>query len=168
MSDGVAIRAGRDGDLAPLARLYDHYVEHTAITFDLEPFGVEGRRPWLAQFAETGRHRLFVADVDGEAVGFASSHGFRPKGAYATSVETSIYLAPGSTGRGIGARLYDALFDALAREDVHRAYAGITLPNAASTTLHERHGFARVAVFDEVGFKHGRYWSVAWYEKRLR
>ena len=126
------------------------------------------RRPWLAQFAETGRHRLFVADVDGEAVGFASSHGFRPKGAYATSVETSIYLAPGSTGRGIGARLYDALFDALAREDVHRAYAGITLPNAASTTLHERHGFARVAVFDEVGFKHGRYWSVAWYEKRLR
>jgi len=180
MTSTPQIRPGRIGDLAPLARLYDDYIARTAITFDLEPYGTEGRRPWIEQFSASGRHRwieqfsasgrhrLFVADADGEAIGFASSQTFRPKGAYATSVETSIYLARDWTGRGLGARLYAALFDALAGEDVHRAYAGITLPNDASVALHERCGFARVAVFDEVGFKLGRYWSVAWYEKRLR
>lgn len=168
MTSEPRVRPGRIGDLAPLARLYDDYIARTAITFDLEPYGTEGRRPWIEQFSASGRHRLFVADADGEAIGFASSQTFRPKGAYATSVETSIYLARDWTGRGLGARLYAALFDALAGEDVHRAYAGITLPNDASVALHERCGFARVAVFDEVGFKLGRYWSVAWYEKRLR
>ena len=167
-TEAASIRPARPHDLAPLAAIYDHYVANTAITFDLEPFGVEGRRPWLAEFADHGRHRLFVADVGGEAVGYASSHAFRPRGAYATSVETSIYLAPAWTGNGLGVRLYTALFDALASEDVHRAYAGITLPNDASLALHARFGFERVGAFHEVGFKHGRYWDVVWLEKRLR
>jgi phosphinothricin acetyltransferase len=69
--------------------------------------------------------------------------------------------------RGVGRALYDALFEALETEDVHRAYAGITLPNDASVGLHERFGFRPVGVFDEVGRKFGRYWSVGWYEKDL-
>ncbi len=62
---------------------------------------------------------------------------------------------------------YTALFEALAGEDLHRAYAGIGIPNAASIALHERFGFARVAYFTEQGRKFGRYWDVAWYEKEL-
>ena len=102
------------------------------------------------------------------AVGYSSSHPFRPKGAYATSVETSVYLDPAWQGRGLGARLYAALFDALASEDVHRAYAGITLPNPASLALHPRFGFEHAGTFRQVGRKHDRYWDVAWYEKSLR
>lgn len=85
---------------------------------------------------------------------------------YGTSVEVSVYLTPDAAGHGIGTRLYDALFTALATEDVHRAYAGIALPNAASVRLHERFGFAHVGTYGEVGRKFGRYWDVAWYEKR--
>lgn len=148
--------------------IINHYVERTAITFDVEPFTVETRRPWLAQFAETGRHRIFVAERDGRVLGWACSGPFRPKAAYATSVETSVYLAPGEGGRGLGSRLYARLFGALGGEDVHRALAGITLPNDASVRLHERFGFHRVGVFRENGRKLGRYWDVAWYEKPLR
>ena len=100
-------------------------------------------------------------------VGFASSSRFRPKPAYETSVETSVYLAPDSVGRGAGTRLYEGLFKALEGEDVHRAYAGIALPNPASIGLHERFGFKRVAHFTEQGRKFGRYWDVAWYEKQI-
>ena len=164
----VAIRAAEPRDLEPLARLYDHYIENTAITFDIEPYGTEGRRPWFESFATTGPHRLVVADADGLAVGYASSQTFRAKAAYATSVETSIYLDPAWTGRGVGVRLYSALFEILAGEDVHRAYAGVTLPNDASIVLHERFGFERVGVFREVGRKNGEYWDVAWFEKPLR
>jgi phosphinothricin acetyltransferase len=82
-------------------------------------------------------------------------------------VETSIYLAPGATGRGLGTRLYSALFAALEGEDIHRAYAGVTLPNDASLRIHERFGFRQVGVYEEVGRKFGTYYDVAWLEKRL-
>jgi len=82
-------------------------------------------------------------------------------------VETSVYLAPEVIGKGAGSRLYERLFDSLKREDVHRAYGGIALPNPASIALHEKFGFKRVALFTEQGRKFGRYWDVAWYEKQL-
>jgi phosphinothricin acetyltransferase len=100
-------------------------------------------------------------------IGYACSSQFRTKPAYETSVETSIYLAPDAVGRGAGSRLYEYLFKALEDEDVHRAYAGIALPNPASIGLHERFGFKRVGHFTEQGRKFGRYWDVAWYEKSL-
>jgi phosphinothricin acetyltransferase len=100
-------------------------------------------------------------------LGYATSSAFRPKAAYGTSVEVSVYLAPDAGGRGVGTLLYRALFAALATEDVHRTYAGIAQPNEASTRLHERFGFRYVGTYREVGRKFGRYWDVAWYEKEL-
>ena len=100
-------------------------------------------------------------------IGYASSSRLRPKPGYLTSVETSIYLAPDATGRGAGSKLYERLFKAIEGEDLHRAYAGIALPNPASIALHERFGFRRVALFTEQGRKFGRYWDVAWFEKPL-
>jgi phosphinothricin acetyltransferase len=84
-----------------------------------------------------------------------------------TSVETSIYLAPEATGRGMGTDLYAALFAALAEEDLHRAYAGVTLPNTASVALHRKFGFRSIGVYREVGRKFGKYWDVEWFEKPL-
>jgi phosphinothricin acetyltransferase len=55
----------------------------------------------------------------------------------------------------------------LAGEDVHRAVAGITVPNQASFALHARFGYEPVGVFGEQGRKFGRYWDVAWFEKAL-
>ena len=161
------VRPGREADLEALNDLYNHYVRETHYTFDLEPLGMEWRREWFAHYAETGPYRLFVAVDGGRLVGFASSSRFRPKRGYDPSVETSVYIAPDMTGRGAGSRLYTELFRALEGEDVHRAYAGITLPNPASIALHERFGFRRAAHFTEQGRKFGRYWDVAWYEKPL-
>ena len=53
------------------------------------------------------------------------------------------------------------------REDVHRAYAAIVLPNPASVALHARFGFAPVGTYREAGRKFGRYWDVQWFERPL-
>ncbi len=161
------VRPARHEDLPAITALYNHYVESGAVTFDVDPFAAEEREAWFAQFAEQGPHRLFVAVRDDALLGYAGTMPFRSKPAYATSVETTIYLAPEATGQGIGARLYEVLFDALAGEDLHRLLAGVTLPNEASIRLHERFGFTLVGVFREVGRKHDRYWDVAWYERGL-
>jgi phosphinothricin acetyltransferase len=159
------IRRATESDLPALTAIYNHYVRETAITFDLEPYTAEARRPWLAAFGATGRHQIFVAEAAGQAVGWACTRQFRERRAYDPSAETSVYLAPDVQRRGLGTQLYMRLFEAVAGEDIHRFIAGITLPNEASIALHERFGFTRVGVMREVGRKFGRYWDVLWMEK---
>ena len=166
--DEIRIRAAEQGDLPRLTEIYNYYVENTPITFDTEPYTVEQRANWFAEFASTGRYRLVVAEERGVVLGYASTKRFRPKAAHATTVETTIYCAPGAVGRGIGSRLYAALFEAIAGEDIRRIVAGYTLPNAASAALHRRFGFRQVGVFSENGRKFGKYWDVAWNERPLR
>ncbi|MGW1270687.1 N-acetyltransferase family protein [Streptomyces sp. NPDC002491] len=172
----VQVRPGIEDDLEALTSLYNHYVRETPITFDTAVFSPEERRPWLLSHPEDGPYRLLVAtetdsqDIHGvpqAILGYATSSPYRPKGAYATSVEVTVYVAPDAGRRGIGTLLYKALFEALADEDLHRAYAGIAQPDEASARLHERFGFRHVGTYREVGRKFGRYWDVAWYEKDL-
>ncbi|MFR0353143.1 GNAT family N-acetyltransferase [Streptomyces sediminimaris] len=165
----VQVRPGVEADLEALTDIYNHYVRETPITFDTAVFTPEERRPWLLSHPEDGPHRLMVA-TDGdtqEILGYATSSPYRAKPAYRTSVEVTVYLAPDAGRRGIGTLLYKALFEALADEDLHRAYAGIAQPNEASTRLHARFGFRHLGTYREVGRKFGRYWDVAWYEKEL-
>ena len=161
------IREPIASDLEPLTAMYNHYIRETAITFDLEPVTVEERQPWFDQYTGGGRKRMLVAELDGTVVGYASAGEFRPRRAYDTTIETSVYLVPDATGKGIGRQLYSALFAALDGEHLHRAIAGITLPNDASVALHTSFGFKLVGVMTECGYKFGRYHDVGWYEKVL-
>ncbi|MFC9285393.1 GNAT family N-acetyltransferase [Streptomyces sp. NPDC057052] len=165
----VQVRPGEERDLEALTDLYNHYVRETPITFDTAIFTPEERRPWLLSHPEDGPYRLMVAADrhSREILGYATSSPFRAKPAYATSVEVTVYLRPDAGGRGVGTLLYEALFEALSGENLHRAYAGVAQPNEASVRLHERFGFRHVGTYREVGRKFGRYWDVAWYEKPL-
>jgi phosphinothricin acetyltransferase len=164
----IEIRAATRDDLPRLTEIYNHFVIHTPVTFDLEPWSVERRRAWFEQFGDTGRYRLLVAECDGRVMGYAGTTRFRPKAAYDTTVETTVYCAPDAAGNGIGTKLYAALFLSLAGEDVHRIVAGYVPPNPASAALHARFGFRPVGTFSENGYKFGRYWDVCWMERPLR
>ena len=164
----IRVRPAVLDDLPALTAIYNHYIVNTTITFDLQPFAPEGRRAWFDEHAAVGRHRLLVAaDADGTVAGYATTSRWRPKAAYDTTVESSVYCRPDALGRGVGTQLYAALFEALAVEDIHRVVAGIGQPNPASAALHQRFGFKPVGVFSSVGRKFGRYWDVAWFERPL-
>jgi phosphinothricin acetyltransferase len=161
----ILIRAAVRDDLPRLTEIYNHYVVNTPVTFDVEPYTVERREPWFAQFGATGRYRLLVAEEEGKVLGYAGTTRFRPKAAYETTVETTVYCAPEAVGKGIGGRLYEALFEALRDEDIHRFVGGYALPNPGSEGLHRRFGFKVVGVFSENGRKFGKYWDVCWVER---
>jgi phosphinothricin acetyltransferase len=163
--NGILVRAAVSDDLPALTDIYNHYVRTSPATFHLEPVSLEDRREWMGRYADTGRHRLLVATAGDAIAGYATSGKLREKPGYLPSVETTVYVHPDRQKRGVGARLYDALFAALAGEDVHRAYAAIVLPNPASVALHTRFGFAPVGMYREAGRKFGRYWDVQWFER---
>ena len=159
------VRAGAEHDLPALTAIYNHYVLHTPITFDVTPFEPEQRRDWFDAHATSGRYRLIVAEEHGLVVGYATTSRWRQKPAYDTTVESTVYCRHDATGRGVGTLLYRSLFELLATEDVHQIVAGVALPNEASVRLHERAGFSQVGVFHGVGRKFDRFWDVAWFER---
>jgi phosphinothricin acetyltransferase len=164
----ISIRPAARMDLPRLTEIYNYYVIHTPVTFDIEPHTVEKRAAWFDQFGATGRYRLLVAEENGVVLGYAGTMRFRPKAAYETTVETTIYCDQQAIGKRIGSLLYGALFDAVKSEDINRFVAGYTLPNDASATLHARLGFKPVGIYTEVGRKFGRYWDVQWTERPLK
>jgi phosphinothricin acetyltransferase len=162
----LKIRPCTEADLEAVNAIYNHYVRTSPATFDIEEIAMDARRDWFSHYADTGRYRVLVADDDG-VVGFASASQFMVRRAYETSITVSVYNAADACGRGVGTALYEALFEAVAGEDVHRAYAGITMPNDASVALHAKFGFRQAGYFTQQGRKFDRYWDVAWFEKEL-
>jgi phosphinothricin acetyltransferase len=163
----ATIRPATLSDLPALTAIYNHYIAHTTITFDLHPFEPGDRRKWFEDHSSTGRYRLLVAEEAGNVVGYATTSRWRPKAAYDTTVESSVYCRPDAVGRGIGGALYSALFESIGGEDIHRIVAGISQPNPVSVALHLRFGFRQVGVFSSVGRKFGEYWDVAWFEREM-
>jgi L-amino acid N-acyltransferase YncA len=108
-----------------------------------------------------------VAEDEGTVTGYAyaSAHAARP--AYRWSVDVSVYLEAGSTGRGTGRALYTELLNRLRARGFVNAYGGVALPNDASLGLHRAMGFTQVGVYEGVGFKHGRWIDVSWWALRL-
>ncbi|HET7705183.1 MAG TPA: arsinothricin resistance N-acetyltransferase ArsN1 family B [Thermoanaerobaculia bacterium] len=158
------IRAATPSDALALATIYNHYVRETIVTFEEEPVSPEifSRRiedvlasalPWL------------VAFDDETAVGYAYATPWKPRSGYRFSVEVTVYVTDGYAGRGIGSALYGELFPQLEARGVHAAMGGIALPNAASIALHEKFGMRKVAHFEQVGFKFGRWIDVGYWER---
>ncbi len=166
--DGVSFRPARAEDLDALTALYNHYVLTSHITFDVRPFTPDQRRAWFEGFGASGPHRLLVAQEGGRIAGYASSARFRPKPGYDTTVETTISMDPEFTGRGLGKRLYTVLIDTVRETPgIHRALAGIALPNETSRALHLALGFRPIGTFTQVGRKFDRYWDVEWFERDI-
>ena len=165
----LTIRDGVLSDLPQLTQIHNYYVVNTHITFDVQPFTPEQRIIWFHEHTAGRRYRLLVAEEPGLGIlGYATTGRHRAKAAYDTTVEVSIACDPKAAGRGIGTKLYDALFQALANEDINRIVAGIAQPNAPSNALHEKFGFKPIGTFTAVGRKFDKYWDVKWMERPLR
>ena len=117
----IQTRAANRDDLPRLTEIYNYYVVHTPITFDVKPWEIEQRISWFEQFDKTGRYRLLVAERESLVVGYAGTTRFRPKAAYDTTVETTIYCAPEFIGKGLGTQLYCRTFcDSIRRKHSSR------------------------------------------------
>ncbi len=167
MTEEFTIRHVQESDLVDIVSILNVYITNTAITFDSQPYTAKTRFSWFNSFNDTGRHQCLVAESNGRVIAYANSGYFKPKAAYDTSVEVSIYKSSQIKSKGIGTALYDKLFQNLKKEDLHRAYAYITLPNEASIYLHRKFGFHEVGILNSAGRKFDNFHSVQLMEKDL-
>jgi len=161
-----SVRLAHLGDAAAIAEIYAPYVTDNAVSFEMEPpdaaemahriSRVLDRTPWL------------VAVEAGSVIGYAYGTKHRDRFAYQWSVEVSAYVRTDVHRGGVARALYDRLFTILTLQGFYSAFAGITLPNAASVGFHEAMGFKPIGVFHKIGFKFGEWHDVGWWERPLQ
>jgi phosphinothricin acetyltransferase len=162
----IEYRIATLADARAIADIYAPYVRHTAITFeivapDADEIGeriarIGAQYPWLAAWS------------GGELIGYAYACENRTRAAYRWSVDAAVYLHASAHRRGAGHGLYRRLFALLREQGYVNAFAGITLPNAASVGLHEAMGFTLIGVHRKVGYKLGGWQNVGWWQLALR
>jgi phosphinothricin acetyltransferase len=140
-------------------------VTATAISFEIEP-------PSIAQIEDRIRNTLpsfpyLVCATDEKVLGYAYAGAHRERAAYRWSVDVTIYVDEAARGSGVGRSLYGSLIRILQRQRFHAAFVGITLPNEGSVALHKSVGFQLVGIYEEVGFKFGRWHGVSWWRRGL-
>lgn len=152
-------------DAAACAAIYAPHVEGSAVSFEERAPSAEELAARIERVAAT--HAWLVAEREGRVVGYAYATAYNERPAYRWSTSVSAYVAAEFRGRGVGRALYEALFERLRERGFRMACAGITLPNAASVALHEGLGFEQAGLNREIGWKHGAWRDVGWWQLEL-
>ena len=143
--------------------IWNHYIRETSVTFNAQEKPVEEVATLIA-----ARPAFFVAlDPQGRVAGFATYDQFRSGVGYARTMEHTIQLAPGASGRGLGRALM-AQVEAHARAGgAHSMFAGVSGENPEGRAFHARLGYAETAVLPDVGWKFGRWMDLVLMQKFL-
>lgn len=157
--DGLSavVRAVAPGDLDAVADIFAWYVRNTVTTFEETP---RTGREWaeLSVWLRGLDLPFLVAEADGEIAGYAYAGPWRAKPAYRRTVEDSVFVANGRTGRGFGRLLLTGLLDACAESGARQMIAVIAdTGDTGSIALHEAFGFTVAGRLRAVGYKHGRW-----------
>jgi len=165
-SDGAAVRAAKLSDAAAVAAIYNHYVANSIVTFEEQPVPDAEMARRIEEVNAASFPWLVAAEGD-DIRGYAYAAPWKRRAAYRHSAEITVYLADGRTGRGLGSKLYGQLLPMLTARGIHAVIGGIALPNPASIALHEKFGLRKVAHFEAVGFKRGRWIDVGYWQRLL-
>jgi L-amino acid N-acyltransferase YncA len=159
-------RLAERSDAETIRSIYNLEVVESTVTFDLVPRTPAEQVSWIDD--HSGAHPAIVAhDETGVVLGFASLSPYRPRPAYATTVEDSVYVRRERRGEGIGAVLLGALVQLARDHGFHSIVARIVGGHEASIALHRACGFTEIGREVEVGRKFGRWLDVVLMQRLL-
>ncbi len=150
------IRLATEHDLPAILDIYNDAILNTTAVYDYNAHTLEMRQAWFTAKQRDG-YPVFVAEIEGEVVGFSSFGPFRAWAAYKYTVEHSVYVAQRFRQRGIGRLLVKTVIDFARQMDRHVILAGIDSANEVSIRMHKQLGFEETATLKQVGFKFGRW-----------
>ncbi len=147
--------------------IFGWYAEHSVATFEEAP-RTEASWTELRDELQGLGLPFLVAEADGVLAGYAYAGPWRRKPAYRTTVEDSIFIAPGKAGLGIGKQLLNELITASAEAGARQMIAVIAVDDTdASVRLHSSCGFNEAGRLADVGYKHGRWISTLFMQRAL-
>lgn len=162
------IRPIRRKDIPACVSLYNDYILTTTSTFELDALTVDAFAARVESITAQFPYYVFEDDATGEILGYVYLSPYSERQAYRFTCDLSIYLAMPVRGRGIGRQLYEAIEAEAYRRGFHTVIAIVTSENTVSMAFHEAMGFVKMADFENMGHKFGRWLGVRYYRKNLR
>lgn len=160
LPDDVTVRAMIEGDLDVVRRIYAEGIATGQATFETSvPPASTLWRKWLPA------HR-WVAEVDGEVVGWAAAVRTSQRDCYAGVAETSVYVAEGFRGRGVGKALLHRQVTAADADGLWTLQTSVFPENRASLALHHSAGYRTLAVRDRIAQLDGVWRDTVLLERR--
>lgn len=163
----TTLRLATADDLPAINDIYNYYVHTSTCTYQLEPESLEDRRAWFRDHP-ADKYPVLVAEIDGRVAGWGSLSTFRPRAAYAPTVEASIYIHHELHRRGLGKLLLVELIERARAAGFHSLIGGASADQTASIALQEALGFRRIGHLVEVGYKFGRWLDVVYLQLMLQ
>lgn len=152
-------------DAPALAEIYNWYIVESVISFEEVPVTVEEMARRIQTTSQD--YPWIVVENDGTLIGYAYARRWQERSAYRHTAEVGVYLNHDHVGCGHGTALYRQLLSQLPALGIHAVVGGVTLPNEASASLHEKFGFTKVAHYREVGYKFGSWHDVGYWQLLL-
>lgn len=157
MKTPLAIRPATNADMPAITAIYGHAVQHRTSPFEIDPPDEAEMMRRYQELASRGFPYL-VAEHEGRVAGYAYAGPYRARPAYRFCVEDSIYIDPKVQRCGIGRALLDRLIAESEQRGFRQMIAVIgDSAQTPSIELHRAAGFRMVGIFENVGFKFGRW-----------
>jgi phosphinothricin acetyltransferase len=162
----AVLRAARRADLGDINAIYNHYVLDSTATYQNEPDSLEDRERWF--HAHGPQHPVLVVEVAGEVVAWGALSRFHTRGAFAHTVEDSIYVHPDFHRQGIGRQVLSELIRLAEAAGHHCIIAAISGDQEPSLHLHARLGFSEAGRLREAGWKFNRWLDVVYLQRPVQ
>ena len=161
----VHFRRATEEDVVSILAIYAPYVTDSAITFEYDVPSEEEFRQRIRTIS--AEYPYFVCESDGQIIGYAYAHRHMERAAYQWNAEISIYIRQGFTGKGLGKTMCQALIDLLRLQGIRNVFSCVTIPNERSAHLHHSMEFSTEGIFQNAGYKCGKWQSIAWFRKNI-
>ncbi len=159
------VRMATIQDAKEILGIYAYYIQNTTTTFEYTVPTIGEFAGRIAEILE--KYPYLVYEENGRILGYAYAHQFMVRAASRWGAELSVYLAKDAQGKGIGKILYQTLTDILKMQHVVKLYGCVEGSNQNSIAMHERMGFCQIAIFQNCGYKHGKWLDLVWLEKTI-
>lgn len=160
------IRNAERKDLPEILEIYNDAILNTTAVYTYNAQNLKERESWF-EAKVLANEPIFVYELDGKAVGFATYGQFRNWPAYLYSIEHSIYVDKHYRGQGIASKLLSHLITDAKERNYRTIVAGIDASNDSSIQLHEKFGFTHAGTVKNVGYKFERWLDLAFYQYDL-
>lgn len=156
----VTVRALEPGDWAAVRHIYGEGIATGIATFETTvPSRASLDAKWLPE------HR-WVAELDGQVVGWTAASPVSGRDCYSGVAETSIYVADGHRGRGIGKALLHKQVTAADAAGLWMLQTAIFTENRASIALHHSAGYRTIGIRERIAQLDGTWHDTVLIERR--
>lgn len=154
------IRPARIEDIEGILEIVNDAILNTTAIYDYDVRTLNEQIDWFKAKEAHNFPILVAVDENDSVLGFGTYGDFRVKIGYRFTVEHSVYVKEGLSGKGIGKQILSALIDTAKKQKLHAMIGLIDAENVGSIAFHEKFGFEKSGMLREVGYKFDKWLDV--------